>query len=983
MMPDRGGVPASDSSDEAGNYGVERILAERMKGERMHYLVKWQGYSEEECTWEPPENFNDPQTLQEWQERLDIGDTLDEDGITALQKRMNAYIDSQYEEDRLGVSKRRRLMNGRKRRESSSSSSNSDDTPMKSQRPQVSNTSTSNSLVDDRTAHFKSPETAASPSLLPRLKVQPRRQSNPKKSEPGNIPMGPARSTPTEPPSKRASTSDPAVRQQHLLKDVVSAPKTAQKVPDPAKRTTDNRAGERFKTLQHRNRYTKSLRQEGVPDISRMELKAPEEWTEQSTKTLPSMTPEESTGDSWLFVPEGIGGGVASPVSIASSPVDQLTRPEEQLGHLLQDDNHKNPAGDHMHVRPSQLQGIHGHLPLQSSVARPDRETNHLVDSAASLARTKDPQLIVVNPFQPLSRKQSESSMPTNTAFHGTPGMITTRSGRLFKMGVDVLVHLSLNSHAVGDVKLLHIPPWLRKKLVVLKGPGEAVLRIDFPQQEVRTRAEYTDLAKNHLAPCVALGEIQAYDDTQPSADMLAEYLERESVCAMWIYPDPSETLVMILYSNAAPAWTGLGMNMATPTHQQRLRLLVRNATTSLYHRLPPHNQGPLRRTSSAVASTWTRNKTGMIEGPDDVEPMTGWNQASSKDTHLGNIFEARHHGVRDDLLKRDLPSKSEASDKKCNPHSLSAADFHYLTTISTHAKASPTNARIFIAFASAYPYEAQVLQNWLCEYVPSRNIFSDTEKNGWGEFCEASDRKVGVVLFHDKLSNYTSLTKLSSWLKRDSLGCFNVGFETMGRISLSRIFPRGTVLALTEFCMTIYMEQTLYILKWFETNAKGKTSSWKLILFPDAIGQCFRVLASPSIGSDAQKTIGEILGILLRLSKASGRLAMDPDEYINGGVLDRQHGTNDSFILSPPKLSGLSTSNGFVSESMETNQPAVRARDRLFSEYVLGWASLNCTQYRRFIVVDDILRNQSEPHSCHVYFMHPERFPVEYALNK
>lgn len=198
-MPDRGGVPASDSSDEAGNYGVERILAERMKGERMHYLVKWQGYSEEECTWEPPENFNDPQTLQEWQERLDIGDTLDEDGITALQKRMNAYIDSQYEEDRLGVSKRRRLMNGRKRRESSSPSSNSDDTPMKSQRPQVSNTSTSNSLVDDRTAHFKSPETAASPSLLPRLKVQPRRQSNPKKSEPGNIPMGPARSTPTEP----------------------------------------------------------------------------------------------------------------------------------------------------------------------------------------------------------------------------------------------------------------------------------------------------------------------------------------------------------------------------------------------------------------------------------------------------------------------------------------------------------------------------------------------------------------------------------------------------------------------------------------------------------------------------------------------------------------------------------------------------------------------------------------------------------------
>lgn len=983
MIPDRGGVPASDGSDGAGNYGVERILAERKKGERMHYLVKWQGYSEEECTWEPPENFNDPRTLEEWQERLDIGDTLDEEGITALQKRMDAYIDLQDEEDRVGVSKRRRLVNGHKRRESSSPSSDSD-TPMRSQRPQVSNTSTSNPLVDDRIRHFKSPATAASPSLPPRPKVQPRRQSNPKKGDPGNIPMGAVSSTPTEPPFKCASTSDPPVQQQHLLKDVVSAPKTAPKIPDPAKRTTEKRAGERFKTLQHRNRYAKSLRQEGVPDISRMELKAPEEWTQQSTKkALPSLPPEQSTGDSWLFIPEGVGGGVASPVSIASSPVEQLTRPEEQLSHFLQDDNNKTPAGDHMHVRPSQSQGIHGHLPLQSSVARPDRETNHLVDSAASLARTKDPQHIVVNPFQPFSRKQSESSMRTNTAIHGTPGMITTRSGRLFKMGSDVLVHLSLNGHAVGDVKLLHIPPWLRKKLVVLKDPGEAVLRIDFPQQEIRTWAEYTDLAKNHLAPSIALAEIQAYDDTQSSADMLADYLERESVCAMWIYPDPSETLVMILYSNAAPAWSGLGMNMVTPAHRQRLRLLVRNATNSFYYRLPLHNQRPLRRTSSAVASTGASHRTGMIEGPDNVEPMMGWNQASSKDTHPGNIIETRHYGVRDDLPKRDLHSKPEASDKKCNPHSLSTADFHYLTTISTHAKASPTNARIFIAFASAHPYEAQVMQNWLCEYVPSRNIFSDTEKNGWGEFCEASDRKVGVVLFHDKLSNYTSLTKLSSWLKRDSLGCFNVTFDTMGRISLSRIFPRGTVLALTESCMTRYMEQTLYILKWFETNAKGKTSSWKLILFPDAIGQCFRVLASPSVASGTQKAIGEILGILLRLSKASGRLAMDPDEYINGGVLDRQHGTNDSFILSPPKLSGLSTSNGFVSESLETNQPALRARDRLFSEYVLGWASLNCTQYRRFIVVDDILRNQSQPHSCHVYFMHPERFLVEYALSK
>jgi hypothetical protein len=43
-------------------YTVERILCHKPAGARKAhtlYLVKWQGYSEEECTWEPERNFID------------------------------------------------------------------------------------------------------------------------------------------------------------------------------------------------------------------------------------------------------------------------------------------------------------------------------------------------------------------------------------------------------------------------------------------------------------------------------------------------------------------------------------------------------------------------------------------------------------------------------------------------------------------------------------------------------------------------------------------------------------------------------------------------------------------------------------------------------------------------------------------------------------------------------------------------------------
>jgi hypothetical protein len=51
--------PPPDYIDNAGDavWEVEKILAKRKVGRTMQYLVKWKGYPNEDCSWEPPQNL--------------------------------------------------------------------------------------------------------------------------------------------------------------------------------------------------------------------------------------------------------------------------------------------------------------------------------------------------------------------------------------------------------------------------------------------------------------------------------------------------------------------------------------------------------------------------------------------------------------------------------------------------------------------------------------------------------------------------------------------------------------------------------------------------------------------------------------------------------------------------------------------------------------------------------------------------------------
>ena len=65
-------APPLPDNDGSGEYEVESILAHRTtKAGKKKYLVKWKGYTFEECTWEPENNFKSHMLHQYHRRRKD------------------------------------------------------------------------------------------------------------------------------------------------------------------------------------------------------------------------------------------------------------------------------------------------------------------------------------------------------------------------------------------------------------------------------------------------------------------------------------------------------------------------------------------------------------------------------------------------------------------------------------------------------------------------------------------------------------------------------------------------------------------------------------------------------------------------------------------------------------------------------------------------------------------------------------------------
>ncbi|KIW12263.1 hypothetical protein PV08_09539 [Exophiala spinifera] len=243
-MASPGGLnPPEDDIDE---YPVERILASRTIDRTSQYLVKWEGYPDEECTWEPEENFGE-ETLAEWQSQRANGNHPSEAEVAEVEAKMKAL-----EEQKLAGE--------------TDDSRSEDNTAANDDNLESAIESTSRRVTPPQKAptrrHMSSIGSNEPSAKRPRLQTT-------------------TQATDLQLPEK-LSTNAPLSR----VPTFGSRKGFAHRIPKqgPRKTSLNNtkkdhfELGDRFHNLKHMNNYQKRLRREVTPDMSKLDLRDPGEF---------------------------------------------------------------------------------------------------------------------------------------------------------------------------------------------------------------------------------------------------------------------------------------------------------------------------------------------------------------------------------------------------------------------------------------------------------------------------------------------------------------------------------------------------------------------------------------------------------------------------------------------------------------------------------------------------------------------------------
>ncbi len=573
----------SNASDTEEEYEVERILAESVANGTTIYLVKWQNYDDNECTWEPAESFMTPATLADWQRQLANNDTLDDDEVARVQARMDAFKLAQ-EEQALGKSFEGTQTTLKRQRESPPTH-NQPTTKRARESPTSPKQLGSNASLNPKKgiAQIVRPIQASSASS-----ARPSRMSG-SPSYPSSAAIKAKAVTPASAPnpvSRPRDMAQPPVNRPHDIgaPSKPMAPKL-DKISDlagPKKSNVSNTtskaghikdmAGHRFKNLSHQNNFIKKARREPAPDMSKLDLRSPDDWSSRPVPKSQDESRRASDRGSPLYVPEEGRelhadiettsprmSSSRSPTAIHSAAEQKSTasekfsstaaserqslsgtahRPQltgdnlqvpapspapdiqhrEKLTDFIDMTSSMNPGNRETEERPTESKtAFQGHSSTTTKNVHLDRlPTVIRAEAPNSIAPTtageapKDRRLsmshnshVPNNSYQSGRRDSHPSQYTTEQPrFQHTnqfyppvsDKVLTATNGRSYKKG-EVIVCLKFGDHAVGDVRLVHLPRWTSGKVLHLKEMGAKSLSIHFRQSWVLDPVAFSALS--------------------------------------------------------------------------------------------------------------------------------------------------------------------------------------------------------------------------------------------------------------------------------------------------------------------------------------------------------------------------------------------------------------------------------------------------------------------------------------------------------
>ena len=240
----------SSMSEADDEYTVDRILTQQIDddGQEM-YLVRWEGFPDEECTWEPAESFLNETTLPLWQSQRSEGKELSSSDLNVVLGKMKAYEKLIAEERRIKLSRR---WQGTKKRTTSIGDTPDHAEPL----PTFEGTETMHNTIES----YTSDEVQGSV----RVPRPPRRRVH--SSERGKTNMIPI-------------VPKPAAPNVFVGVGIVPRARKTTRIMHPRALASKNAEPTRvFRNLATQRRYHKARRMEPAPDPSVLQLRSGAEW---------------------------------------------------------------------------------------------------------------------------------------------------------------------------------------------------------------------------------------------------------------------------------------------------------------------------------------------------------------------------------------------------------------------------------------------------------------------------------------------------------------------------------------------------------------------------------------------------------------------------------------------------------------------------------------------------------------------------------
>ena len=704
----------------------------------------------------------------------------------------------------------------------------------------------------------------------------------------------------------------------------------------------------RFKNLQHMNRAQKRLNAERTP-VEALQLKPLADLGTSTTQEPDCKLPPKVRDDSPLFFPD-------------TNRVDH---------HDCIEGGRKQISDDGS---------------LFSGEGSPSLTTN--------LADAVPPPGVIVNPRPPIAPFEP-------------PSAIRTKTGRFFKKD-EILVRLKFGAHDAGDVLVLHFPPWLKSMIVGLKKAD--LLLLHFEQSMIFDDAEFAEISRSWPLKAAAVGGIQPYPDTAASIVELARYLEEHDIAALWEYPDEDSTLGLILYSPRAKSWSRYarqaGLQECPLLLEARNRAYQGSKAASIRPKqvaVPePRPDLAMSQPRQAITSDRLLIPTPLDQAQplslDTAVPTSGNTISITPSIETPGLTRDPRKARAIDLVYRAVPDEkhfavsvhspldgSDAKQTNEQPKELDwsvNADFRLMTKTGT---SSSGKAFVYVAFAEQHPQQAEAMKNWAGKHTSSRFVYTDADgESDWDDFRSGSN--TALLLFHEDYPNFCMLKDMYHLLGRDNVVCYSVSWSTESKevkYSFSRLFPRGSVLLLTEYTITKHPQEAAFALEWFNQHSKKK--GWMVMVRPN-VRAWLQQTALENEDDEKAKQLFEILRLLFKMSSVPDvTIGDDVDRKDFLGIGNSQQWEKDNFIVPLPQLPGYDSS-----PSAEESAAAISKRDDLLLNHFIYWSIMNASSYRRFIALDDLQarkgmeKGAAKPEGAeHIKFWKPDAFMRDQQKNK